>query len=275
MKKFAKILSLLMALALVFTCAACGSEKTESGVKDTENKKEILRVATNAEFEPFESVDKESGELIGFDIDLIKAIADKIGYEVKFDNMEFEAVLGAVTSGSCDVGISGLTINAKRKKSVDFSDAYYSGAAQILIVGANDTYYTGKTKEELDEQLKNQKIGVCTGFTGQAYAKGDDEWGFKGIEGAKISIYDNVSLAIADLKNGTINAIIMDDSVAKNAASENSDIAKVVDVTLTVEEYGIAIKKGNTELAEKINKAFNELKEDGTYEKLLKEYGLN
>ena len=274
MKKFAKILSLLMALALVLTCAACGSKETKEK-DDASTEKKTLRVATNAEFEPFESIDKESGELIGFDIDLMKAIAAKIGYEVKFDNMEFEAVIGAVNSGSSDAAISGLTINAKRKKSVDFCDAYYSGAAQILIVGANDTYYTGKTKEELDEQLKNQKIGVCTGFTGQDYAEGDDEWGFAGIEGAKISIYDNVSLAIADLKNGTINAIIMDDSVAKNAANENKDIAKVIDIPLTVEEYGIAVKKGETELIEKINKAFAELKADGTYDKLLKDYGLN
>lgn len=275
MKKFAKILSLLMALALVLTCAACGSSDTESGAKDAASEKQTLRVATNAEFVPFESVDKESGELIGFDIELMKAIGEKIGYEIKFDNMEFEAVIGAVTSGSCDAAISGLTINAKRSKSVDFCDAYYSGAAQILIVAANDTYYTGKTKEELDEQLKNQKIGVCTGFTGQEYAEGDEEWGFKGIEGAKISIYDNVSLAIADLKNGTINAIIMDDSVAKNAADENKDVAKVIDVPLTVEEYGIAVKKGNTELTEKINKAFKELKDDGTYDNLLKKFGLN
>ena len=274
MKKLSRILSLLMALALVFTCAACGSEQTASGT-DTDAKKETLRVATNAEFEPFESIDKASGELIGFDIDLMKAIGEKIGYEVKFDNMEFEAVIGAITSGSCDAAISGLTINAKRKKSVDFCDAYYSGAAQILIVAANDTYYTGTTKEALDEQLKNQKIGVCTGFTGQTYAEGDEEWGFEGIEGAKISIYDNVSLAIADLKNGTINAIIMDDSVAKNAAEENKDAAKVIDVPLTVEEYGIAVKKGNTELTEKINNAFKELKEDGTYDKLLEKYGLN
>lgn len=274
MKKLSRILSLLMALALVLTCAACGSKETASG-SDTDAKKEILRVATNAEFEPFESVDKASGELIGFDIDLMKAIGEKIGYEVKFDNMEFEAVIGAIPSGSCDAAISGLTINAKRKKSVDFCDAYYSGAAQILIVAANDTYYTGKTKEELDAQLKNQKIGVCTGFTGQAYAEGDEEWGFKGIEGAKISIYDNVSLAIADLKNGNINAIIMDDSVAKNAANENKNVAKVIDIPLTVEEYGIAVKKGNTELTEKINKAFKELKDDGTYDKLLKQYGLN
>ena len=263
MKNLKKFLALALALCLIFCFAGC---------KEKDDNK--LIVATNAEFEPFESLDAD-GNLVGFDIDLMNAIAEKLGYEVQYDNMEFEGVIGAVTGGSCDAAISGLTINAKRSKSVDFSDAYYSGAAQILIVAANDTHYTGTTKEELDEQLKNQTIGVCTGFTGQAYAEGDEEWGFTGIEGANVKIYDNISLAIADLKNGTINAIIMDDSVAKNAASENSDAAKVIDIPLTVEEYGIAVKKGNKELLEKINKALAELKEDGTIDELLAKYELN
>lgn len=262
MKKFVRIMSLVLALCMVFSLAACsGGEK-------------VLKVATNAEFEPFESLDAD-GNFVGFDIDLMNAIGEKIGYKIEFDNMEFDGVVAAVTQGSCDAAISGLTINEKRSKSVDFCDAYYSGAAQILIVAADDTYYTGKTKAELDNQLKNQKIGVCSGFTGQAYAEGDEEWGFEKIEGATVKIYENVSLAIEDLKNGTITSIIMDDSVAKEAASQNSDDVKVIDVALTIEEYGIAVEKGNTELAEKINKAFKELKEDGTYDNLLKKYELD
>ena len=269
MKKFAKILSILATLAIVLTCVGCGTADTNS-----DTGKKVLKIATNAEFEPFESLDSD-GNCIGFDIDLMKAIADKLGYEVRFDNMEFDGVVAAVANGSCDAAISGLTINAKRSKSVDFCDAYYSGAAQVLIVAANDTHYTGTTKEELDAQLKNQTIGVCSGFTGQAYAEGDEEWGFEKIEGANVKIYENVSLAISDLKNGTINSIIMDDSVAKEAASQNSDAVKVIDVALTVEEYGIAVQKGNTEHKYKINKAFSELKDDGVYDDILKQYELN
>lgn len=260
MKTLKKIIAATLALCMLLCFAGCGSS----------NK---LLVATNAEFEPFESLD-EDGNCIGFDIDLMKAIAEKMGCEVKFENMEFDGVVAAVANETCDVSISGLTINAKRSKSVDFSDAYYSGAAQILIVAADDTYYTGTTKEELDQQLIGQKIGVCSGFTGQSYAEGDEEWGFEGIKDAKVNIYDNVSLAIADLKSGTINAIIMDDSVAKEAAQNNSDVAKIIDVALTVEEYGIAVKKGNTELKDKINAALKELNDDGTVDKLLEKYDL-
>jgi len=266
MKTITKILCLALAVCMVLTCAACGGSEEDS--------KKVLNVATNAEFEPFESIDEKTGELVGFDIELMQAIGDKIGYTVKFDNMEFDGVVAAVTQGSCEAAISGLTINAKRSKMVDFCDAYYSGAAQILIVAKDDSHYTGTTKEELDKQLKNQTIGVCSGFTGQFYAEGDEEWGFKKIEGANIKIYENISLAIKDLENNNISAIIMDDTPAKEAVAQNADSAKVIDIPLTVEEYGIAVEKGNTDLAKKINKALKELKEDGTYDKLLAKYEL-
>lgn len=262
MKRMIKLFSLMTALCLIFCCAGCGSSD-----------KNQLVVATNAEFEPFEYL--KDGKVVGFDPDLITAIAKEMGYTVKFDNMEFDGVVAAVESGSCDVAISGLTINAKRKKSVSFCDPYYSGAAQILLVAKNDTHYTGTKKEELDEQLKNQAVGVCSGYTGQFYAEGDEEWGFTGIEGANVKIYENISIAIEDLKNGTINAIIMDDSVAKEAAGQNADAVKTIDIPLTIEEYGIAVAKGNDELREKINTALAKLKDSGKVDELLKKYKLD
>lgn len=251
----------LMAIMLIGCFAGCGSESKK------------LLVATNAEFEPFESLTAD-GEFVGFDIDLMNAIAKKMGYEVQYENMEFDGVVAAVANGTTDLAISGLTINAKRAKSVNFSNPYYDGAAQILIVGKNDTYYTGTDKATLDEQLKGQKIGVCSGYTGQFYAEGSEDWNFKKIEGATVKIYENISLAIADLKAGNINAIIMDDSVAKEAASANADVAKVIDIALTVEEYGIAIDKNNAELKEKVDAALAELVKDGTVDKLLEKYDL-
>lgn len=269
MKNIKKIMALVLALVMLAAFAGCGNADTSS---DADAKK--LIIATNAEFEPFESLD-ENNNPIGFDIDLMNAIGKKLGYEIQYDNMEFDGVVAAVNQGACDAAISGLTINEKRKKSVDFTDAYYSGAAQILIVANDDTHFTGTTKEELDEQLKNQKVGVCSGFTGQDYAEGDEEWGFTGIEGADIKIYENISLAIADIKNGNINVIIMDDSTAKEAAAENADSVKIIDVALTVEEYGIAVAKGNEELLSDINNALSELKSEGFIDDLLAQYELN
>ena len=262
MKKFSKILALAVAVLTVMAIF--------SGCK--KNSK-VLTVATNAEFEPFESLDSDNN-VVGFDADLIKLIADEMGMTVKFSNMEFDGVIAAVTSGTCDSAISGLTINAKRSKSVDFSDAYYEGAAQILIVKTDDTTYTGTTKAELDNQLKNKTIGVCSGYTGQAYAQGDEDWGFEAIEGATVKIYDNPSLAIADLKSGTISAIILDDSVAKeNVAS--TDGVKTIDVPLTIESYGIAVKKGDSELLSKINSALAKIKESGKLDELKTTWKVN
>ncbi len=258
-----KIIALVLALAMLLCFAGCGAEKTDD---------KVLKVATNAEFEPFESLDAD-GNYVGFDVDMINAIAEKIGYTVEFDNMEFDGVIAAVASGSCDIGLSGLTVNAKRAKSVDFSDAYYN-TAQILIVGANDTYFTGTTKEELDKQLEGQTIGVCSGYTGQNYVQGNADWNFPGIKDAKAKIYENLSLAISDLKNGTINAIVMDGPVAKEAAIQNSDVAKVIDVALTVEDYAIAVSKNNPELKEKINTALAELIKEGKIAELYEKYDL-
>lgn len=258
-----KLLALVLALVMLFSFAGCGGEKTDD---------KVLKIATNAEFEPFESLDAD-GNYVGFDVDLINAIAEKIGYEIEFDNMEFDGVIAAVASGSCDIGLSGLTVNAKRAQSVDFSKAYYS-TAQLLIVAANDTYFTGTTKADLDKQLEGKAIGVCSGYTGQSYVEGNADWEFPGIKDAKVKIYENLSLAISDLKNGNLNAIVMDGPVAKEAANQNSDVAKVIDVPLTVEDYGIAIKKGNTELKEAIDKALDELIESGKVQELYDKYDL-
>ncbi len=260
-----KLLALVLAVVMLFCFAGCGADKPEETEK-------VLKIATNAEFEPFESLDAD-GNYVGFDVDMINAIAEKIGYKIEFDNMEFDGVIAAVASGSCDIGLSGLTVNAKRAKSVDFSKAYYN-TAQLLIVGAKDETFTGTTKEELDKQLEGKTIGVCSGYTGQSYVEGNADWEFPGIKDAKVKIYENLSLAINDLKNGNLNAIVMDGPVAKEAAAQNKDVAKVIDVALTVEDYGIAIQKGNTELKEAIDKALDELITEGKIQELYDKYDL-
>lgn len=263
MKAIKRIFALALVLCMVFAFASCAKQD-----------KAVLKVATNAEFPPFEELD-ENNNIVGFDIDLIKEIAKKMDVELEFKNMEFEAVLAAVQSGTCDIAISGLTINEKRKQSVDFSDSYHE-TAQFLIVKKDDTYFTGTTKEALEEQLKNQKIGVCVGYTGESYAKGDPDWGYPGIEGADVKSYDNISLAITDLNNGAINAIIMDAPTALDAANSdaNKDKIKVIDVALTVEYYGIAVKKGNSELLQKVNDALKEIKDSGKLNEFKNTWGV-
>ncbi len=260
-----KISVVLAALTLTFGLIGCSADKPEK-----------LTVATNAEFEPWEYLDDKQN-VVGFDADLITKIAEELKMKVEFKNMEFESVVAAVAMGNTNVGISGLTINDTRRKSVDFSEPYYEGAAQILIVREDDDIFKGKTKSELDKELVGQTIGVCTGFTGQAYATGDEEWGFPKIEKATVKIYENVSLAVMDLKSKTINTIIMDDSVAREvvATPENVGKVKIIDIPLTIESYGIAVKKGDTEMLNKVNTALKKLIENGYVDQLYKKWNIH
>ena len=238
--------AVLAGVLLTASAAGCSArEGDDTGSKAGDNStaaKAKLRVATNAEFPPWEDIDKETKEYIGFDMDLIREIAAKIGMEAEISSMPFDSVVASLPGGACDVAISGLTITPKRSKSVEFSESYHE-TAQILLVRKDDTVFTGTTKEDLDEQLKGKTIGVCSGFTGELYAKGDKDLEYPGIEGATVKSYANISLAAQELKTGVLDVVIMDDTVAKNAAAadQNKDTIKVIDVPLTVEYYAIAM----------------------------------
>lgn len=266
----------LLTAAVLFTAALTGCSGTPgdaSGSDVSDSGKPQLKVATNAEFAPWETL--VNGEYVGADMDIIRAIADKLGMEVVYQNMEFDSVIASLVSKKSDVAISGLTITQKRESQVDFTDPYYK-AAQVLIVRSDDTVFTGTTKEELDEQLKGKKIGVCGGFTGESYVKGDPDWPFEPIEGAEAVIYDNISLAVQGLKNSKIDVIVMDGPTANEAAAvaENKDAVKVIDVPLTVERYAIGVQKGNTDLMNKVNGALKELQNEGKIAEILAKYDM-
>lgn len=253
--KFTKILACALAAVLCLAAlASCSDSST-------------LKIATNAEFPPFESL--ENGEYVGFDVDLIRAIAAEKGLEIQFENMEFEGVLAAVTSGSSDIGLSGLTITEARKATVDFTDPYLS-VGQVLIVRADDAVFTGTDKATLDEQLKGKTVAACSGYTGQLYIEGTD---FPKIEGLTTKIYDNPALAVADLTGGKVDAFILDDAVANALAAENTAI-KVINVPLTVEDYAMAVNKGNTELLNTLNEGLATLKATGKLDEMLKTWDL-
>ncbi len=262
MKKMIKksVIVLCLTIAATFILTGCGEKDANT-----------LTVATNAEFEPYEFM--ENGEYVGFDIELLEMIADKLGKEVVYQNMDFDGVIGAVQSGTCDIAISGLTITPSRAKSVDFSTPYIN-AAQYLIVNSNDEVFTGETKEELDAQLVGKKIGVCAGFTGEKYVLGDESLGYEAIVDAEAIVFDNISLAVTALKNGSIDAIVMDDipSIKVAESDENKNDIKTIEIALTIEEYAIALQKDNVELKTKIDTAMQELIDDGSVEALLKKW---
>ncbi len=244
MKK--KIFTLVLAMILVVSClAGCGSQGG------------TLTVGTNAAFPPFEYIG-DDGNPDGFDVALIKAIGEKMGMKVVIQDMEFDSLVSSI-GGKIDVAIAGMTVTEERKATVDFSDSYYE-AVQSVIVPKGSTIATA-------EDLKNLKIGVQLGTTGEFIA---DE-----IEGASVSAYNKAVDAVNDLNNGRVDCVIVDKNPAEVFGAQFSDKVDVIDGSafdFEPEYYAIALPKGNEDLAAKINNALNELKADGTYDALVKQY---
>lgn len=244
MKKLVSVL--LVAALMASVLVACGSDSNEN----------VLRVGTNAEFPPFEYVG-DDGQPDGFDIALIKAIGEKMGYEVVVENMEFASLIGAIGT-KIDVSIAGMTIDEERLQSVDFSDPYYDAIQYVIVPEGSDI--------DCAADLEGKKIGVQLGTTG--------DYAVEEIAGATAAQYNKGVDAVNDLLNGRVECVIIDKNPALVFASEYEGIVALPgdQFDFGVEQYAIALPKGNTELAEKINNALKELKEDGTYDALVKQY---
>ncbi len=236
--------------------AGCAKEQ---GTADKDKKKDLPKytVAFEATFAPFEFRDGKTGEFTGFDIELIKAIGEVEGFDVELNEMGFDGIVASVQTGNIDIGASGLSINEKRLKEVDFSTPYYQAGLGI-VVRANEN------KINSVEDLKGKKIAVQIGTTGAEYAKT--------IEGAKVTAFDQVTDALMEVKNGGADALVNDYPVNLYYVNKSKQDYKMVGEKLESEYYGIAIRKGNTELLEKINNGLDKLKENGEYAKLYKKW---
>lgn len=236
-----KLMALGLALTMVIAgMAGCGQ-------------KEKLTMGTNAGFPPFEY--KEGTEIVGIDVEIAKEIAKELGQELEISDMEFASVVPSVQSGKVDLGIAGMTIKPERLEQVDFSDTYYK-ASQLVIV-KKDSAITAA-------DLNGKKIGVQDGTTGDDYAS--ETYG-----SSNVSKYPTGMDAVMALTSDKIDAVIIDSYTAKALAKKNEGI-KVLADELTSEEYAIAVKKGNTELLEKINKVLKRLKEDGSIDKFTDQF---
>lgn len=238
--------------------AATGNAGTETKAGETKTAESEaaggkLVMVTNAEFPPYEF--HENNEIVGIDADIAKAIADKLGMELEIQDMAFDSLIPAVQSGKADFTAAGMTVNEDRKKNVDFTDTY-AEAAQVIIV---------KEGSEIaaPDDLTGKKIGVQTGTTGDIYAAD--------IDGAEIQRFNKGMDAVMALTQGKIDTVIIDREPAKVFVKENAGL-KILDEAFTEEEYAIAVKKGNTELVEKMNGAIKELKESGELQKIIDKY---
>lgn len=262
----------LLALGLVAVLAAglvgCGNKSSDnSGGNQTaleqikKNKK--LVVATSPDYPPFEFMVSEGGKskIVGADIDLAQKIADKLGVELELKAMDFDALLPALQAGKVDMVITGMTPNEKRKKAVDFSDIYFKGE-NAVIVNAKDA---GKFTSE--DQLKKAKLGVQKGSTQETYVK----------DNLKVTNYKALVAVpdlIADMKNGNIDAVVLNSKVAGINVTKYDGIKVVENLKLTSggdeEAMAVAIKKGdNADLIKLTNEVIKKLQDSGEYDKIL------
>lgn len=182
--------------------------------------KDQLVVATNAAFEPFEYMKGE--DYYGIDMEIAKALADKLGKELVIQNMDFDAVCLSVGQQKCDIAMAGLTIKPDREEYVTFSDSYYNASQKLIVPSDNTEFDACKEAADVEAILKQKgsdvKIGVQTGTTGQFYCEGDKDWGFEGFEMQTVG-YKNGSLAVQDLLNGNTSYVIIDSAPAASITS--------------------------------------------------------
>lgn len=246
-----RVLSLLLVTACVFSMAACGSKK--DGSSSEEGKTDTLVMATNAEFPPYEFY--EGKEIVGIDADIMAAVAEELGMKLEIEDMAFDSIVAAVSSGKADVGAAGMTVREDRLENVDFTDPYAT-ATQVIIV-EEESSISGP------DDLTGKKIGVQLGTTGDIYA--DD------IEDAAVERYNKGFEAVQALKQDKVDAVIIDGEPAKEFVKEAEGL-KILDEAFTDEEYAIAVKKGNDELKDKINEALKTLKDSGKLDEIVAKY---
>jgi polar amino acid transport system substrate-binding protein len=220
----------------------------------------VYVVGTDAAYAPFES-QNEKGEIVGFDIDIVTAIAAKAGIEVKFVNTPWEGIFNALGQGDRDLVVSAVTITEERKGTMDFTAPYFD-AVQLIAVKEN-------SKVAKFADLKKLKVGVQTGTTGdEAVSK------LLGKTNTNIKRFESTPLALKELEAGGVDAVVADNGVVVNYVANNpgGKFKTVSDAEFAPEQYGIAVKKGNTELLEKLNKGLADIRSDGTYDQIFAKY---
>jgi len=220
----------------------------------------VYVVGTDAAYAPFES-QNEKGEIVGFDIDVLKAAAAKAGIEVKFVNTPWEGIFNALGQGDRDMVVSSVTITDERKQTMDFSTPYFD-AVQLIAVKEN-------SKVAKFDDLKKLKVGVQTGTTGdEAVTK------LLGKTSTAIKRFESTPLALKELESGGVDAVVADNGVVIHYVANNpgSKFKTVADKSFAPEQYGVALKKGNAELLAKVNRGLADIKADGTYDKIFAQY---
>ena len=268
-----KILSLLLSIFMLMSLVACGSSNkpvvevptdgsvvdapsTEIAVDETKtNSNSTLVMCTNAEFPPYEY--KDNNEFKGIDVEISQLIAKKLGVEIRIEDIAFDSLLPEVNSGKADFAMAGMTVTEDRKEFVDFTHTYQT-AVQVIVVPSNSTI-------ENVEDLHEKTVGVQLGTTGDIYCSDPES-------NLKVERFPKIIDGFQAMKAGRIDACVIDDQVAKNIVEQDASSYKILETKYADEEYAIAVKKGNTDLLNKLNNIIDEIKSNGELDAIIKKY---
>lgn len=257
--------ALLAATFSVIALAACGKKEpapapAAAPAAPPAPVVKTYTVGTDAAYAPFEKL-SASNEVEGLTADLLKAVAAKGGFEVKFVNTPWEGIFKTLESGERDIVASSVTITEERKQTMDFSKPYFD-AVQLIAVKEDS-----KVTQFAD--LKKLKVGVQTGTTGDEVVQK-----LLGKTNPNIKRFESTPLALQELSAGGVSAVVADNGVVQHYIANNpaAKFKSVSDASFVPEQYGFAVKKGNAELLEKINKGLDAIKADGSYDTLMAKY---
>jgi len=251
-----------LSISALVGCGAAKDEAQQPVASDEKAGAEqtiTYKVGTEAGFPPFMWM--EGTEVVGFEADLLKAIAEAGGFQVNLQNTGWDPLFDGIDKGKIDLGIAGITITDKRKETYDFSDPYFD-AKQLILVPKDSTV------SKLDD-LEGKKIGVQSATTGEAVVQ--DKFGktYEGIKG-----YDDIPAAVDDLLNGRLDAVVADNAVVKKYLEKigDQDFKLIDDTSFELEQYGLIVKKGNQEVLDKVNVGLKAIKENGKYQEIYNNY---
>lgn len=244
MKKYIKLLVVVMLIAGLALCSGCGEKKAE---------KTVLTLATSADFPPYEFYDGDN--IVGIDAEIAALIAEKLGMTLQIEDMDFDSVVPSVQTGKYDIGMAGLSITDDRKEIVNFTNTY-AGGKQAILVNKDS-----KVKGAADVTGGDFKVGVQLGTTGDTMVSWD-------IEPER---YNKYSDAVIALKNGKIDCVVLDNEPAKKFAAANEGML-VLDEAFADEYYAIIYSKDNADFGKKVDAALQALIDDGTVAKIIAKY---
>lgn len=277
MKKYLKgILATTMILSMTAALAGCGNstdttteEGTDTTTEGTDATTEegadaagdkTLIMATSADFPPYEYYEGQT--VVGIDAEIAQAIADKLGYTLQIEDMNFDSIIPSITSGKADIAMAGLTATEERKESIDFSDSYATGVQVVIVKEGSEI----QSVDDLLADGANYTVGVQTSTTGDIYATTDIEKAGKGT----LERYTKGTDAVAALQTGKIDCVIIDSEPAKSFVAANEGLV-ILDTEYAVEDYAIGLAKDSPLTAE-INTALQELIADGTVQGIVDKY---